>query len=482
MPRTPRRRVAEGIFRDRYSLTGIVNVGSGKEKLSREESFAPDTPIKDIERWRETTRVQLHKLRPVASRGTLAADVKAYLERARKTPASWKSKRSELRAWADRLGHKRRHHIKPKDIDAAIAAWLDSGFSKKTILNRCRTLHHLYVTLADDKKVRTPLDNIDVPQPAKRKPHFVTADIIKRVEEALRTGDPFVRAFFMVVASTGLRPSQVNRLLQTLTENDVAGGVVMVDGGKGGEPIPIVLNRDQDAAFTALLEARIPVHEHQRLSRRRRPLRTDALRTMSREKLYELVWSKPSTMIAEGYRVSSKTVAEVCRLRNVPVPARGYWAQRQSGHRVKRQPLPAMAEPPASTSPSGPPVYLTMDATKYARAVRAAGWPAGVRPYNARHAVGIEMAERGAEDADIQSQLGHSDLKMVRQHYTGVRLTKMARVSQLLEGRGLGWGDLNTPSDAPSSNGPKRPKEGKVGRNSRAPKSAQNRRTIAKSA
>ncbi|MGE0040478.1 MAG: tyrosine-type recombinase/integrase [Vicinamibacterales bacterium] len=166
-----------------------------------------------------------------------------------------------------------------------------------------------------------------------------------------------IHAFFMVVASTGLRPSQVNRVMQTVRGEDVARRVVLVKGGKGGEPIPLVLNSDQQAAFQALLAARIPV--------------------------------------------------------------------------------------PDST----PPQFVRMDATRYARAVRAAGWPSDVRPYNARHAVGIELAERGAEDADIQAQFGHTDLAMVRRHYTGVRLSKMRRISEALEGR-LGWGEI-TPTTTP---------------------------------
>lgn len=376
-PRTPRRRIAEGIYVDKYSLTGTVKIGSKNNALSREKAFPPDTPIEKIQRWREETRVELHKERPRIVRGSLGADATLYLDRAKKRPASWKSKRSELRAWCELYGTRPRHLITPADIDAAIAIWRADGVALKTIQNRCRTLHHLYVTLADDKKAKTPLDNVDVPRPPKRKPAFVTVSTIKRVERKLRAGDPFVHAFYMVIASTGLRNSQVNRVLQTLTSADVRRRVVLVEGGKGGEPIPLVLNPDQVAALTALLRARVP------------------------------------------------------------------------------------ATPPTSG-------YVPMDATKYARAVRAAGWPKGVRPYNARHAVGIELAERGVEDADIQAQLGHSDLSMVRRHYTGIRLSKMKRISDTLEGR-LGWDVLTS---TPASLGQKRSKVRKTAQNSKAKKTA----------
>lgn len=381
MPRTPRRRVAEGVYRDRYSLTATVKVGRAPNALSREHAFPDDTPIEEILRWREKTRVELRELRPTTRRGSLEADVRLYLERVKKRPASWKSKRSELRAWCAvrGLGSRPRHAIQPKDIDRAIATWREEDVSLKTILNRCRTLHHLYVTLAEDKRARTPLDNVDVPRPPKRKPQEVDVRVIARVEKNLRrAGDPFVHAFYMVVASTGLRNSQVNRVLQTLTAQDVRRRIVFVEGAKGGEPIPLVLNRDQVVAFDALLRARIPIDHSDR--------------------------------------------------------------------------------------------FREMDATKYARAVRAAGWPKGVRPYNARHAVGIALAELGAEDADIQAQLGHSDLSMVRRHYTGVRLSKMKRISEALEGR-LGWAAVPRPN-APSLGGSKPHKDAKSRLKTRGRKTA----------
>lgn len=359
-----RRSIAEGISRDRYSLTARVQVGDRRV----EKAFDRDTPIREIQKWREETRVQLRADTPRVVRGTLAAEVPRYLEQVKHRPASWKSKRSELAAWVEHLGHLRRHQITPEHVRRVIGIWVGKKVAPKTILNRCRTLHHLYVTLANDKRARTPLDEVDVPRPPKRKPQFVTVDVIKRVEKKLRAGDPQTHARYMVIASTGLRPSQLARL--TAADVDLRRRLVMVAGGKGGEPIPLVLNGDQLAAFKAFVAAN--------------------------------AWG--------GF-----------------------------------------------------------DATKYARLVRAAGWPSDVRPYNARHAVGIELAERGVEDADIQAQLGHSDLDMVRQHYTGIRLSKMRRISQALEGR-LGWQDVPRTLPRPSSR--KTPKKTKTGQNSKGKKSA----------
>jgi integrase len=49
------------------------------------------------------------------------------------------------------------------------------------------------------------------------------------------------------------------------------------------------------------------------------------------------------------------------------------------------------------------------DSTRYGRLVHAAGWPRGVRPYAARHALAIEAIKRGVNLGDLQGLLGHAD-------------------------------------------------------------------------
>ncbi len=45
---------------------------------------------------------------------------------------------------------------------------------------------------------------------------------------------------------------------------------------------------------------------------------------VSREELYQLVWSKPMTKVAEEFNVSSSYMARICSMLNVPRPQRGY--------------------------------------------------------------------------------------------------------------------------------------------------------------
>lgn len=52
---------------------------------------------------------------------------------------------------------------------------------------------------------------------------------------------------------------------------------------------------------------------------------------VSREELYELVWSIPMTKVAEKFSVSGSYMARVCSVLNVPHPERGYWAKLEVG-------------------------------------------------------------------------------------------------------------------------------------------------------
>lgn len=62
---------------------------------------------------------------------------------------------------------------------------------------------------------------------------------------------------------------------------------------------------------------------------------------VSRERLYELVWSEPMLRVGERFGLSSSYMARVCEDLRVPRPARGYWAQREFGKALsERPPLP----------------------------------------------------------------------------------------------------------------------------------------------
>jgi hypothetical protein len=75
--------------------------------------------------------------------------------------------------------------------------------------------------------------------------------------------------------------------------------------------------------------------------------------SLTRDQLYQLVWSKPMRHLAKDYGVSDRAMAKLCARNQVPVPPRGYWAKKKSGQKVVRPPLPAFVakEKPKSEPP-----------------------------------------------------------------------------------------------------------------------------------
>lgn len=62
--------------------------------------------------------------------------------------------------------------------------------------------------------------------------------------------------------------------------------------------------------------------------------------TLSREALYELVWSTPLRRLAAQYGITGTGLAKICARLDVPCPPRGYWAKLAFGKSVERIALP----------------------------------------------------------------------------------------------------------------------------------------------
>jgi hypothetical protein len=65
-------------------------------------------------------------------------------------------------------------------------------------------------------------------------------------------------------------------------------------------------------------------------------------RGLTRDQLYELVWSQPVRTVAERFGMSDRGLAKLCERHAIPVPGRGYWRLKETGHRVRRLPLPKL--------------------------------------------------------------------------------------------------------------------------------------------
>ncbi|RWX18279.1 hypothetical protein EHI42_08675 [Rhizobium hidalgonense] len=64
---------------------------------------------------------------------------------------------------------------------------------------------------------------------------------------------------------------------------------------------------------------------------------------ISRETLYELVWTTPVKALASQHGISDVAFAKTCKQHNIPLPPRGHWAKLEAGKKVYRQPLPERA-------------------------------------------------------------------------------------------------------------------------------------------
>lgn len=71
--------------------------------------------------------------------------------------------------------------------------------------------------------------------------------------------------------------------------------------------------------------------------------------TLTREELYELVWTEPMQTIAARFGISDVALKKRCVKMRVPTPHRGYWAKKAAGLSVRRPVLPKL---PASVRAS----------------------------------------------------------------------------------------------------------------------------------
>lgn len=60
---------------------------------------------------------------------------------------------------------------------------------------------------------------------------------------------------------------------------------------------------------------------------------------LSREELYERVWSKPMSTLAREFGVTGNALAKICSRVHVPYPSRGFWAKIAAGKTPERAPL-----------------------------------------------------------------------------------------------------------------------------------------------
>lgn len=65
---------------------------------------------------------------------------------------------------------------------------------------------------------------------------------------------------------------------------------------------------------------------------------------LTRDQLFELVWSKPITVLAKEFGLSDNDLRKICKNRNIPLPYMGYWSKLRHGKPVRKVMLPASIE------------------------------------------------------------------------------------------------------------------------------------------
>ncbi|WP_326538483.1 hypothetical protein [Pseudorhodoferax sp.] len=95
--------------------------------------------------------------------------------------------------------------------------------------------------------------------------------------------------------------------------------------------------------------------------------------TLTRQELYDLIWSQPRTTLATRLGLSDVALGKLCIREGIPAPPRGYWAKLEAGKGVARPTLPIRL--PGQE----PDVVVTPDATSW-RPVRA-GDPLPPEPF-----------------------------------------------------------------------------------------------------
>jgi len=71
--------------------------------------------------------------------------------------------------------------------------------------------------------------------------------------------------------------------------------------------------------------------------------------TVTRQELYDRVWSTPMQTLARDFGLSDVGLAKLCRRHEIPLPGRGYWARIQYGQQPGRVSLAPLKEPGLDT-------------------------------------------------------------------------------------------------------------------------------------
>lgn len=131
---------------------------------------------------------------------------------------------------------------------------------------------------------------------------------------------------------------------------------------------------------------------------------------LTREDLYNQVWSEPIVHIAARLGISGRGLGKLCARYRIPVPPRGWWAKKQHGHRVRQTPLPEVTAKEKIVFQPGDAVHKREDPPEITRE-KTAEWRIAVpedlaisHPLVKRAAAAIRKVPRGPKSGVVRWQ------------------------------------------------------------------------------
>lgn len=159
--------------------------------------------------------------------------------------------------------------------------------------------------------------------------------------------DPFIEILKLLTAKDYCSPDVLREIARTpaMRKRMKDVGFIPRDGDDAKRPRRDPPTRWREVISKCGIEtakplAREPVQPREVRIGSRRP-GTQEMR-ISREELYDRVWSAPVEQLAKSWGVSGRGLAKACARLQVPVPPRGYWARFSAGKRPRRSRLPAL--------------------------------------------------------------------------------------------------------------------------------------------
>ena len=242
-------RVAEGVYRDRHGLAATVKVNG----VQREIRFPTGTPLKTIRAKRDELRASLRTV-PAGERNTLAHDAERYLKQVTGNLIGSAERRRDVEVWLPRFGHLRTltlsEHLAA--LNAQLHEWRRAR-AASTCNHRRHALMHLTRVLYGRRAALDLEDLVRFPLPLPR-PRWVERAHIEAVLEQLAPGTR-TSARLRLMHWTGMRPSQMGRLVRADFHLFDPVPYVNVPRGKGGRHAAIPLVDDALAAVRDFMAA-----------------------------------------------------------------------------------------------------------------------------------------------------------------------------------------------------------------------------------